>query len=195
MRNRIGSGSSLIRNWQPTLHNQLHGAFDGDADGSGLAVDEAIVLEQKVLARVQVGRGLVAVVDVQPRLGEARGDLLQLLLRDLRIADQVPALAAGLRRAGCNRPLAGGAVLLLPLCVDGAAHVEAEKEKDDERTGEAAEEDNHAADVGVRSLVARMAGIPRPCMSRIACRVLACVVAVSMHVQAPEALPDADRLC
>ena len=53
---------------QAALCDQLHRALNRNADRPRLSIYQAVVLQQQVFPRMQVRGGLVAVVDVQPRL-------------------------------------------------------------------------------------------------------------------------------
>src|SRR6185437_10096360 len=152
----------------------------------------AVVIQQQILTRVQVGNVLIAVVHLQAGRWEALGHLSQLPLLHDRIGGQVFAWRAARSRSEIalpGMPLIDRAVLLGKRIVNRLAHEEAEDEEDDQEACETGDERNDAANVNVLHLVTRVLGIAhRRDGMQASVGGAQRVVSSSGHVQAPEAL-------
>ena len=119
----VSSGARLHRgrHRQSALRNQLHRPLDRNPYLALRLVNPAVVVQQQIFARMQVGHVLVAVVGLQPRRGELLRQFRDLVLH-LRVGGQVAELA-NIHRL---RPFAVGPVFLVHVRVDHLADAVAE---------------------------------------------------------------------
>ena len=140
-------------------------------------VNPAIVRQQNILARMQVGHILVSVVYLYPWRGEVLGQLRHLVLH-IGVIGEVAKLA-NVRSLG---PLAIRTVFLVHPCVDHLANSVAKNPRDDDEDAKRGQKHKNPRNLDVALLKARR----RVDFFRL-------VILRLVHVQAPESPQDADR--
>ena len=143
----------MLRDWryrQPVLCDQLHRPFDRNPNLTARFIHPAVVVQQQVLALVQICQILIAVVQLQPWSGKLLRQLRQLLLLQRRVRLDCLARSDLVRRV----PLVRGAVGAIQSAVDHLPHAEAKHEEHANRKKQPHQENNDPAGIRIGDFVA-----------------------------------------